>query len=124
MTGGWGVDGRYRSPAWSGGEPFFMVFGTWPLSMYTRSGRTRCRAAAPARSEFFRLQVSPELMTFLAGADNLGHDPNGSTCVVITYPQDLQAEALDLTIFRGLQMGGSGVVVRIIQPVRHVLNRG
>src|SRR5258706_6814693 len=116
MPGGWGGEGRYGPPAWSGSEPYFMVFGTWPLSMYTRSGRNRCRAAAPARSEFSRLQVAPELMTFLAGADNLGHDPNGSTCVVIAYPQDRQAEALDLTISRGLQIGGRGVVVRIIQP--------
>src|SRR5258706_14976922 len=99
MTGGWGVDGRYRSPAWSGSEAYFMVFGTWPLSMYTRSGCNRCRAAAPAPSKVFPLPRATELMAVLAGAHNLRYHPNGSTRASIIFPHEHQIHTLWLYRF-------------------------
>src|SRR5882672_170716 len=61
-------------------------------------------------------------MAFLFGADNLGNDSNGPARIEVTYTQCRHSETLDLRIARGFQMSGSGVVVSIIQPVRHVLN--
>src|SRR5258708_19503328 len=61
-------------------------------------------------------------MAFLFGSDNLGNDSNCPTRIEVTNARYRQSETLDLRIARGLQMSGSGVVVSIIQPVRHVLD--
>src|SRR5436305_7089669 len=69
-----------------------------------------------------RFQIAPERIACFGGTNNLGYDANNPTGVVVADTQDRQPEALNLRIARTLQVGSRGVIVRIGQPVRDVLD--